>query len=302
MARTDKRYRAAHNRMIDFLEALPAGDLLPSEPNLADQLRVSRTTIRAILRNLEDEGAVRLNGREKVLLRVPGKADRIEELPETISMEELESKFLEWVLRFDVPANTPLNVAQLAKQFSVPTHSLQAFLAHLSGFGLVERRPRGGWLMLGFTVDYATELSEFRMLLELNAIDVLVGLPDEHPVWKRLEILEADHHSLLERIETDFHDFSKLDGNFHAALNSVVTNRFVTSFQKVISLIFHYHYQWDKKEERARNSNAIGEHLRIIAALKARDPHEARQATIAHLSTSKETLAASLRVNNLVNQ
>ena len=299
MARTDKRYRAAHNRMIDLLETFPAGTLLPSEPLLAERLRVSRTTIRAILRNLESEGAVRLNGREKLLLRIPGKNDRIEELPETISMDELEGKFLEWVLRFDVPANTPLNVAQLAKQFTVPPHSLQAFLSHLSGFGLVERRPRGGWLMLGFTVDYALELSDFRMLLELNAIDVLIGLPASDAVWHKLHEIEAEHHSLLARIETDYHDFSKLDGSFHAALNSVVTNRFVTSFQKVISLIFHYHYQWDKREERVRNRNAIGEHLRIIAALKDRNRHEAREAAIAHLATSKETLASSLRVNNL---
>ena len=215
MARTDKRYRAAHNSMIDLLQALASGMLLPSEPKLAERLRVSRTTIRAILHNLERDGLVRLAGRDKTLLRDPLPADRIDELPETMTIEELQNRFLEWILRFDVPPNTPLNVAQLAKQFSVPSHSLQSFLSHLSGFGLVERRPRGGWLMLGFTLDYALELSEFRMLLEMNAIETFISRPDHDPVWSRLTELETAHHSLLDRIERDYHDFSKLDEDFH---------------------------------------------------------------------------------------
>ena len=300
MARTDTRYRSAHSQMVDYLSCLKVGENLLSEPLLSARLKVSRTVIRAILQNLEVSGVVHLNGREKTLIRLPTTADCVEQLPEHISMEELENRFLEWVLRFDVPANTPLNVAQLAKQFSVPAHSLQAFLSHLANFGLVERRPRGGWLMLGFTINYALELSDFRMLLELKAIDVLIDLPQEHPVWSRLEEIEVEHHDLMGRIESNFHDFSKLDGKFHGAIHSVVTNRFVIGFQKVISLIFHYHYQWDKREERTRNRNAIGEHLRIIAALKGRDRDEAHRTAIAHLVTSKETLVSSLRVNNLV--
>ncbi len=302
MARTDTRLRTAHNEAVDLLSTAVKGDRLPSEPVLAERLKVSRTIVRSILHNFEAAGIVYLNGREKTVLRTPTAHDRIEKGLEYLSMEELESRFLDWILRFDVPANTPLNVAQLSKRFSVPNHSLQEFLARLSNFGLVERRPRGGWLMRGFTTDYALELSEFRTLLELNAIDALVGLPEDHCVWQRLEGLETDHLSLLERIDHDYHDFSKLDGRFHADLNSVVTNRFVIEFQKVISLIFHYHYQWDKREERQRNTHAIAEHLRIIRALRTRDRAEARQATLAHLATSKETLVASLRCNNLVEQ
>jgi DNA-binding GntR family transcriptional regulator len=300
LARTDIRLRTAHNEMVDILSTTAVGDRLPSEPALAERLKVSRTIVRSILQSFEAAGIVHLNGREKTVLRKPTADDRIEKGLEYLSMEELESRFLDWILRFDVPANTPLNVAQLAKQFSVPIHSLQEFLARLSNFGLVERRPRGGWLMLGFTTDYALELSEFRTLLEMNAIDALVGLPEGHDIWKRLDRLEEDHLSLLERIDHDYHDFSKLDGRFHADLNSVVTNRFVIEFQKVISLIFHYHYQWDKREERQRNTNAIGEHLRIIRALRNRDQPEAKRAALAHLATSKETLVASLRSNNLV--
>ena len=82
--------------------------------------------------------------------------------------------------------------------------------------------------------------------------------------------LRADHLALKQAIDRDFHEFSKLDERFHQTINSVVRNRFIAEFQKVISLIFHYHYMWDKTEEKHRNAAAIDEHLAIIDALEAR--------------------------------
>jgi len=296
MARTDVRYRAAHDLALDLLKRQAPGSLLPAETTLAAQLRVSRTVVRSVLATLQQAGIIRWQGRDKTMLRLPRPTDRLPMRGEYTSREDLEGQFLDWVLRSDVPADTPLNVAQLAKQFSVPPHALQEFLSGLSHFGLLQRRPRGGWTLLGFTMEYAVALSEFRLVLELNAIRTLSGLPDAHPVWGVLHDLKAQHQSLLARIETDFHDFSKLDERFHAAINSVVSNRFVAEFQKVISLIFHYHYQWDKRLSRHRNETAICEHLRIVDALQSRDVLAAEEAARAHLVTSKETLLGSLRV------
>ncbi len=299
MARTDARFRSAYNQTLDQLVGLPPGADLPSELKLAEVLKVSRTVVRAVLKRLSEAGIIALDGRSKPLLRAATEADRLPEREDYISLRELEGRFLDWVLRFDVPADTPLNVAQLAKQFSVPPHLLQEFLASLGHFGLVERRPRGGWRLLGFTADYAVELSEFRTLLEVNAARTVAGLPETHPVWAAIDALDREHVQLLSRIDTDFRDFSRLDETFHATINAVVKNRFVTDFQKVISLIFHYHYQWDKQLERDRNKAAIGEHRRIIAAMRSRDANAAQAAVQAHLATSKETLIASLRVNHL---
>jgi DNA-binding GntR family transcriptional regulator len=302
MARTDDRFRGAYNEMLSVMAGQHIGDGLPAETALADRLKVSRTIVRSILSALLEAGLIRWDGRDKTLLRVPANSDRLPLRDEYLPREELERRFLEWVLRFDVPAGTPLNVAKLAKEFSVPPHALQEFLSGLGQFGLVERRPRGGWLLLGFTAEYAVELSEFRTVLELNAVRVLVQLPPSHPIWEQLSELERQHHDLAARIGTDFHDFSQLDGAFHTALTSVVQNRFVNQFQKVISLIFHYHYQWDKRMERDRNEAAIGEHLAIIAGLRSGEQSVALDAAAAHLLTSKETLLSSLRVNSLIAQ
>lgn len=299
MARTDTRFRLAHSRALELAASLAPGDALPSELKLAADWKVSRTVVRAVLNRLSEQGITRLEGRVKTVIRRPREGDLLARRDDYISLRELEGRFLDWVLRFDVPADTPLNVSQLAKRFSVPPHMLQEFLASLGPFGLIERRPGGGWRLLGFTADYAVELSEFRSLLEINAVRVVTSLPDDHSIWADIDALEAEHRQLLERIETDFHDFSRLDERFHAAVNGVVRNRFVADFQKVISLIFHYHYQWDKQLERFRNEAAIGEHLAIMAALRSRDPAAAEAATLVHLGTSRETLLASLRTHGL---
>ena len=173
-------------------------------------------------------------------------------------------------------------------------------------------RPDGSWLTMGTTNEGAQRVGlRFRDLnipqgatitaatLELDAVRRFAALPPDHPAWARLDAIEARHHALLERIDTRFHDFSRLDERFHDCLGQIVRNRFATEFRKVISLIFHYHYQWDKTNERARNEAAIGEHLAIVAALRTGDAAAAEAAAAAHLATSKQTLLSSLRDHRL---
>jgi len=295
MARTDERFREAHNRLLGLCEGLSPGDPLPSELVLAERLDVSRTVVRVVLQRLSAVGIIVWDGRHKALLRAPLPSDRLAAQPGPISAEELERQFLDWVLRFDVAPGTALNVSELARRFGVSAHVLQEFLASLSRFGLVRRRAKGGWALIGFTRDFAVELSEFRLMLELNAVRHVLSLAADDPFWGALDDLEAQHIALATEIDARFHDFSLLDKAFHTTLCGTLQNRFVAEFQKLIALIFHYHFQWDKSDERLRNAAAIGEHLRIIRALKMRDREGAMAAAEDHLKTSKLTLLNSLR-------
>lgn len=299
MARTDERFREAFNEALHLCEAMTPGDRLPSENDLATRLDVSRTVVRAILDKFQDTKIITWEGREKRLLRSPRKDDWLEVQEGQLDEQQLERQFLDWILRFDVPPGTALNVSELRRRFGVTPHMLHEFLASLSRFGLVRRRHKGGWELVGFTREFAIELSEFRMVLELNAVSHFVQLPPEDPVWGKLDAIEEKHLDLATDINERFHDFSLLDEEFHTTIGSAVRNRFATEFQKLISLIFHYHFQWDKSDERQRNQAAIGEHLRLISALKARDSAAALAAAADHLKTSKQTLLSSLRVHAL---
>ncbi|TCT31772.1 GntR family transcriptional regulator [Martelella mediterranea] len=299
MARSDTRFRTAYNRLLDYCETWPVGAAIPAETSLSEVADVSRTVVRRCLSRMQEQGLISWEGREKHMLRKPVDADRIKIAQPDIPSDDLEQRFLDWILRFDVPADTPLSVADLSRTFGVPQHEIKEFLAGLSRFGLVARRKKGGWTLRGFTMEFAVELSDFRSILELNAVNQAVEAPVDHPIWARLAALRTAHIALQQSIETDYHEFSKLDEAFHAAINSIVKNRFVEEFQKVISLIFHYHYMWDKTDEKARNAAAIGEHLAIIDALERRDAAAARDAASRHLRTSKTTLLSSLRDHEL---
>jgi len=299
MARSDTRFRTAYNRLLDYCETWPVGAAIPAETSLSEVADVSRTVVRRCLSRMQEQGLISWEGREKRMLRKPVDTDRIKIAQPDMPSDDLEQRFLDWILRFDVPADTPLSVADLSRTFGVPQHEIKEFLAGLSRFGLVARRKKGGWTLRGFTMDFAVELSDFRSILELNAVNQAVEAPVDHPIWARLATLRTAHIALQQSIETDYHEFSKLDEAFHAAINSIVKNRFVEEFQKVISLIFHYHYMWDKTDEKARNAAAIGEHLAIIDALERRDAAAARDAASRHLRTSKTTLLSSLRDHEL---
>jgi len=58
-------------------------------------------------------------------------------------------------------------------------------------------------------------------------------------------------------------------------------------------VIFHYHYQWNKRDERQRNEVAIREHLAYFEALFSRDPQRARAACSRHLASAKHTMLAA---------
>jgi hypothetical protein len=97
-------------------------------------------------------------------------------------------------------------------------------------------------------------------------------------------------------LEQRFHDFSDLDSRFHRLINSAAPNRFIDDFYDIITLIFHYHYQWNKQDECKRNEVAIHEHLTYIEALLSRNISMVDLACRAHLASAKETLIRSTSV------
>ncbi len=118
-------------------------------------------------------------------------------------------------------------------------------------------------------------------------------LTENSPLWQQIEAMRAEHCVLLREVEDRYHDFSDLDSRFHRLINSAAPNRFIDDFYDVITMIFHYHYQWNKRDERQRNEVAIREHLTYIEALFSHNVSIVELACRAHLASAKETLLRS---------
>jgi DNA-binding GntR family transcriptional regulator len=290
--KTDTVYKRAFNEMLAVLQGLEPGQPIPSEPALGAQLRVSRTTVRKILSVLGAKGAISGTGRGRVV----GRRSRARPFPEaeTVSPSaQVERRFMEWMLRDNTRPGAMINELELARQFGVATSGIREFLNRFQRFGLIEKHPSSGWVFKGFTPQFALELFEIREMFELRSAKAFASLPGTSPLWVQLEALRLEHRSLLKEIETRFHDFSDLDSRFHRLINSAAPNRFIDSFYDIITLIFHYHYQWNKRDERQRNAVAVSEHLTYIEALQGRSLAMIDLACRAHLASAKGTLLRS---------
>jgi DNA-binding GntR family transcriptional regulator len=291
--KTDAVFKRAFNDAVSVFSSLGAGDALPSENELGARLSVSRTTVRKILATLEERGVVSGSGRQRFVRSAEATSLLFPEA-ETVPMsEQVERRFMEWMLRDNTLPGTSINELELARQFGVATTGIREFLNRFERFGLIEKRPNAGWLFKGFTPSFALELFEIREMFELRSAMAFVSLPDNSLMWQKLGALRAEHVALLQDVDRRFHDFSDLDSRLHRLINSAAPNRFIEDFFDIITLIFHYHYQWNKRDERERNEIAIREHITYIDALQSRNPSIVQLACRAHMASAKETLIRS---------
>ncbi len=291
--KTDSVFKRAFNDALDLVDRLADGDELPSENRLASQLEVSRTTVRKVLAMLAVRGAVSEGGTHRVNQLAARQAVRYPEA-ETVPMSaHVEQHFMEWMLRDNARPGTTINELELARQFGVGTTGIREFLNRFRRFGLIDKRPNAGWVFKGFTQAFALELFEIREMFEVRSARAFAALPTDASQWRELANLKREHAELLGDIDARFHDFSDLDNRFHRLVNAASPNRFIDDFYDIISLIFHYHYQWNKRDERQRNEVAIREHLAYIDALLERDAATVEAACRYHLASAKHTLEAA---------
>jgi DNA-binding GntR family transcriptional regulator len=289
----DTVYKRAFNATVGLL-AETDDAALPSENTLRARLGVSRTTIRKVFRELADRGLVVERDGSKFLERPLADAERYSGAETLSRHEHVEQQFMEWMLRGGATPGTTINELDLARQFGVATTGIREYLIRFSRFGLIEKRSNSGWLFKGFTPDFALELFEVRMMFELRSAHLFTELPVSSPLWARLDAVKREHLELLAAIDRRFHDFSSLDNRFHRLVAESSPNRFISDFSDIITLIFHYHYQWNKADEKLRNQAAIVEHLGYIDALRSRDRRKVERACRNHLRSARDTLLRSL--------
>jgi DNA-binding GntR family transcriptional regulator len=238
-------------------------------------------------------GIVTGSGRERNVRLSSEEIRRFPQAETVTTAAQVEDRFMEWMLRDNARPGTAINELELARKFGVATTGIREFLNRFQRFGLIEKRPNAGWVFKGFTSSFALELFEIREMFELRSARALAALPDASPHWRQLEAMRTEHLDLLDEIEVRYHDFSDLDSRFHRLINAAVPNRFIDGFYDIITVIFHYHYQWNKHDERQRNEVAIREHLTYIEALFSRNISMVELACRSHLASARETLLRS---------
>ncbi len=285
--------RRTTNSLLDLLSKGPASQAHASESELARVLDVSRTTIHAALDDLEKRDIIARNGRRIVLCHPPTAADYYSDAEILSPQDLIEQVLMERMRHGEWGPGGEFSETDLARLSGVSTASVREYLIGFSRFHMVERRPHGGWKLLGMHIEFANEVADMRHMIELEAMKRIT--PETDGEWHRTAVLLlAKHKTLLEHKLRRYKDFRALDREFHLWILSHLNNRFATEFLDIVSFVFYFHYKWNPNDELFHNTIAVKEHIMVLEALIDRDLPAARRAMVAHLTASRTNLIRSL--------
>ncbi|MBJ7539374.1 GntR family transcriptional regulator [Marinomonas transparens] len=292
MSRKNFLFQKLVNSLLEHIrQYYELGDDLPSDVVLAKQFSVSRTTVRKAIEYLESLDILVKSGAQKTLVAMPEEQDYFDVSLHTKPKEKLvEEYFLKLIQCGKLKPGDKFSELELARQSDSSTVAVREFLIRFSRFGLIEKSPRSQWQMKEFDEAFVDQLYEVRHLFEMHALSNFMSLPDDSPYWAELKTLMEKHQAVLENIETRYEDFPRLDQGVHDLLQQGQPNQFINEFYDIISFVFHYHYQWDRSNEKERNRVAAHEHIAFMSKMLKKDRRGAMLAFEKHLNTAKQSL------------
>lgn len=300
MARTQN---LRHNVINQFIDAINNGHIsspLPSQSTLADMYSISRTTIRHTLGHLYQCGILDKVGNDYVIVRMPEADDgfdTITEMPQD-QLTLFEHAFYKMIHQRELLPGDTFTELQLARLVNVSPVVVREFLLRFSRYNLIENLRRGQWSMMKFDQTYAEKLFELRELLETHALNRFMNLPEHDNRWVLAKELLYRHRQLRETVVLNYRAFSVLDHEFHGLILSAADNPFFNQSIEVITVIFHFHYQWDESDLKERNILAIEEHMAILSAMISRNDLSAASELRRHLNTAKGSMVRSISQQN----
>ncbi|SFV13313.1 GntR family transcriptional regulator [Pseudoduganella namucuonensis] len=299
MARPPTVFKRSANLLLEHIAiSVSIGDQLPTEQQMAELGGGSRTAIRSALAYFHTQGLIN-DLKDRRLLRKPLRGDYFDIADLQSGSDRVREVLMERIYHSDLPPGAEFSEAELARAAGVSTISVREFMIEFSRYGLIEKKPHGGWRLCAFDRSFAMEVADVRQMFEFAAIERFGTLPPGDPAYAVLRELIERHEQLGPVMPARHKDFPALDRDFHTFLIGLLNNRFARGFYDIVSLVFHYHYQWDKGSEMARNQYAAHEHLEILRALARRDIPGALDAMRVHLSSARSTLLQAIRIREL---
>ena len=296
MSRSQPLRHIVINQIIDDMARGHIPSPLPSQSALAEMYNISRTTVRHMLSHLSECGVLTQVGSHYVIVRKPDHDDGF--ACTTASMTEqnriFEQAFFTMINQRQLRAGESFSELQLARAAGVSPVVVREYLLKFERYNLIKNEKRGQWSMKQFDQAYAEQLFELREMLETHSLQHFLNLPDDDPRWLQAKTLLERHRILRDSIGSSFRMFSQLDREFHALLLSAADNVFFNQSLEIISVIFHFHYQWDESDLKQRNIIAIDEHMTILSALICRSDLDATLALCNHLNSAKQSMIRSI--------
>ncbi|MFT4012673.1 MAG: FCD domain-containing protein [Paracoccus sp. (in: a-proteobacteria)] len=292
--------------------ALPDGTVLLEGP-LAALFGSSRSPVKRALAALEDEGLLsRFDGRG-LLVGNKGIPRRVKIVPDMLLLDGedgISAKSFAWqphyydfereIILRSVFGRARVNELALARHLEVSRTVARDLLIHAREVGIVYKDDGSRWWIVPLDEARFENLYELRILLEPVAMTSAIGrIPDERLDRIEARLLRAQQRfprltvGELDLLEADLH----IDCLGHGSNPEIAE----TLKRSHCILVAGKHIQLALGAE-ARVDPFTGEHLEILAALRAQDPATVRETLVRHLELSAQKavhrLAAFRSKNN----
>lgn len=296
MSRTQNLRHNVINQMIDGISKGHIRSPLPSQAALAEMYNVSRTTVNHTLGYLHRQGVLEKVGGNYLIIRDPTEDDGFDSVSQPLEEQTrvFERAFFHMINQRKLRAGDSFSELQLAREAMVSPIVVREFLLRFCRYNLIESIRRGQWRMKKFDKEYAEKLFELREMLETHALNKFMNLPSDDERWLQAKELLGRHRQLRETIGDNYRMFSQLDQAFHKLILSAANNPFFNQSLEIISVIFHFHYQWDERDLKQRNIIATDEHMAILSALICRNDLNAMREMRQHLDSAKQSMLYSI--------
>lgn len=300
MSRSQNLRHNVINQMIDDMARGHIPSPLPSQSALAEMYNISRTTVRHMLSHLSECGVLTPVGSDYVIARKPNNDDGFACTTASLAEQSriFEHAFFTMINQRQLRAGETFSELQLARAAGVSPVVVREYLLKFGRYNLIISERRGLWRMQQFDQRYAEQLFEIREMLETHALQHFLNLPVADIRWQKARDLLDRHRALRDTISDNYRMFSLLDRDFHNLILSAAENVFFDQSLEIISVIFHFHYQWDESDLKQRNIVAVNEHMTILSALICRNDLSATAALRQHLQTARQTMIHSINTTS----
>jgi GntR family transcriptional regulator, rspAB operon transcriptional repressor len=172
-----------------------------------------------------------------------------------------------------------LRKGEICAQLGVSRSPVSEAVTRLAAEGLVDVVPQAGTFVSRFSMEEVREGAFLREALELAAVERVAETIDEEQLVELRRNLRVQEALVA---DADFAGFYRLDGELHGLILSFTGFRRLAQFAETSWLQVNRARQL-VLPNRGRVAETLDEHRRIVAALEARDPAAAREATRLHL-------------------
>jgi DNA-binding GntR family transcriptional regulator len=220
-------------------------------------------------------------------------------------VDRLAAEIQSRVLSGEIATGTRLRQESLASEFGVSRTPVREALRQLQSSGLVAVEPNRGAVVRGPSPREIREAYAVRAELEGFAAEHAVAHINDAQLDQLREAERLFRHSIEDLIETrrsggdrgwsTESDWERANTLFHGVIQEAAGNR------QLLNLIAHLHQRFPRDLTwSALNGNShllaenIDQHRRILAAIEARDPVEARVAMTEHVRAAGELIARRL--------